>query len=100
MSADINKEIVKVKSLIEQDEMVINDVKRVVNLVKDGYIKQTITKSTQNEGLEELKTIFNEMLEVIAANVAPDINKIQVILDEFHNLNFSNRDQMPVGKQL
>jgi len=91
MAKIVNENIVKTQNLIEQDEAVINDVKRVVSLVKDGYIKQTIDKSTQNIGLEELKTIFNEMLEVISSKVSTDINKIKVTLDEFHKLNFSHR---------
>ena len=91
MSKVINENIDKTKSLIEQDDKVLNDVKRVVNLVKDGYLKENIAESTQNQGLEELKTIFNEMLNVIASNISNDVNKIKIILDEFHELKFSNR---------
>ncbi|MCK5295206.1 MAG: hypothetical protein KAJ49_11165 [Arcobacteraceae bacterium] len=91
MAKVVNKNITKTKSLIEQDEAVIIDVKRVVNLVKDGHIKQTINASTQNEGLEELKTIFNEMLKAISHVVADDLNKVREILKEFHDLNFTHR---------
>ncbi len=91
MAKVVNVNITKTKSLIEQDEAVITDVKRVVNLVKDGYIKQTISASTQNEGLEELKIIFNEMLKSIAHEVADDLNKVRKILSEFHDLNFTHR---------
>ncbi len=97
MSAGINEEITKVKSLMEQDEAVINDVKRVVELVKNGKIKQQITVSTQNQGLEELKTIFNEMLTVMADNVCGDINKVQAALEAFQKLDFTHRIQNPTG---
>ena len=98
MAKVVNENIIKAKNLIEQDETVISDVKRVVNLVKDSYIKQSITASTSNKGLEELKILFNEMLEVISSNVAADINKVQVILKQFHSLDFSHRVPNASGK--
>jgi len=97
MAKVVNENIEKTKSLIDQDEAVINDVKRVVNLVKDGYILQTINATTKNEGLEELKTIFNEMLVVISKEVTEDVNKLKVTLDEFHDLNFTNRIENTKG---
>ena len=98
MAKVVNKNINKTKELIDQDQEVINDVKRVVSLVKDGYIKQTITKSTSNEGLEELKQIFNEMLEVISSNVSTDINKLQKALDSYQKLDFTHRIPEATGK--
>ncbi|MCK5110075.1 MAG: chemotaxis protein [Arcobacteraceae bacterium] len=98
MAKAVNDNINKTKTLIEQDEALINDVKRVVALVKDGKIKQEIKVSTQNQGLEELKIIFNEMMEVMAANVCGDINKVQTALKEYHDLDFSHRIQNATGK--
>jgi methyl-accepting chemotaxis protein len=98
MSKVVNENILKVKKLIDQDKELINDVKRVVSLVKDGYIKQTITKSTTNEDLEELKRIFNEMLETISVNVSTDINKLQKALDSYQNLDFTHRIPEATGK--
>jgi len=98
MSKVVNTNIEKTKSLIEQDEALINDVKRVVNLVKDGHIKQTITKTTSNDGLEELKQIFNEMLNVISSDVSTDINKLQAALDSYQKLDFTHVIPDATGK--
>ena len=98
MAKVVNENITKTKSLIEQDINLINDVKRIVALVKDGKIKQQIAVSTQNKELEELKTIFNEMLDVMASNVCGDINKIQNALKKFHDLDFTHRIENPTGK--
>ncbi|MEA3290220.1 MAG: methyl-accepting chemotaxis protein, partial [Campylobacterota bacterium] len=98
MAKVVNQNITKTKSLIDQDQALINDVKRIVSLVKDGKVKQQINLSTQNSGLEELKTIFNEMLEVMAANVCGDINKVQAALKAFQELDFTHRIQDPTGK--
>jgi len=98
MSKIVNENINKTKSLIEQDQALINDVKQVVSKVKDGYFKQSVVSSTQNESLEELKININEMLEVISSTVATDINKVKIILDEFQNLNFQNRIPNATGQ--
>ncbi len=97
MSNIVNSNIEKTKKLLEQDEALIDDVKRVVALVKDGKIKQQINLSTQNESLEELKKIFNEMLDIMASNVCGDINKIQLALENFQNLDFTHRIPNPTG---
>jgi len=91
MSSVINENINKTKSLIEQDNALINEVKNIVFKVKDGHIKQTITLSTQNKSLEELKVIINEMLDVVSKNVCDDINELQKALDEYTNLNFTHK---------
>ncbi|RXJ67701.1 methyl-accepting chemotaxis protein [Halarcobacter ebronensis] len=87
----VNDNIKNTKLLIEQDIALIEDVKRVVALVKDGNIKEKINKSTKNESLEELKTIFNDMLLTISKSVANDLNGIKDALKEFQKLNFTFR---------
>ena len=94
----VNENIHKTELLIREDEVVIEDVKRVVNLVKDGYINQTINASTTNDGLQELVTIFNEMLVIITKEVTDDVNKMENALNEFHDLNFTHRIENPGGK--
>jgi len=98
MSNVVNENINKTKSLIEQDQALIDDVKHVVSKVKDGYFKQTVMSSTQNESLEELKTNINDMLNVISHSVATDINKVKVILDQFQELNFKDRIPNATGQ--
>ena len=98
MSKIINQNITKTKSLIEQDSALIDDVKRVVILVKEGKIKQEVVKSTQNERLEELKTIFNEMLDVMALNVTEDLNTITKALESYQRLDFRYRIENQTGK--
>ena len=98
MAKVVNTNIKMTKDLIEQDQALIDDVKRVVVLVKEGKIKQEVTKSTENEGLEELKTIFNEMLDVMATNVTEDLNKVTNALSSYQNLDFTHRIENQTGK--
>jgi len=98
MSSVVNDNITKTKSLIDQDVDLINDVKRVVSLVKEGKIKQEVIKSTKNDSLEELKIIFNEMLEVMSSNVTEDLNTIQDALQSYQKLDFTHRIENQTGQ--
>jgi len=98
MSKVVNDNIVKTKSLIEQDEKLIDDVKRVVLLVNDGKINQNINVTTENKSLEELKRLFNEMLKTISLNVDNDINLIKESLIKYQNSDFTHRITNPTGK--
>ena len=91
MANVINKNIQHTQNLINQDNELIEDVKRVVNEVKKGKLNQKIAKSTQNQSLEELKNNFNEMLENTSKNVCEDINKVTNVLDSFAKLDFRAR---------
>lgn len=71
MSKIVNKNIKRTEKLIE-------DVKRVVNSVKNELLVEKIEETTANDSLNELKVIFNEMVEEIKSNIATDINKLNV----------------------
>ncbi|PLY07064.1 MAG: methyl-accepting chemotaxis protein [Arcobacter sp.] len=87
----VNENITNTKTLIEEDDALINDVKRIVESVKNGHLELKIEKSTHNKGLEELKTIFNEMIQIISTNISTDLNDVEKALNEYQNLNFSHR---------
>ncbi len=94
----INENINNTRLLIEKDNALIEDVKRVVEVVKSGKLNQKIVVSTPNQSLEELKTIFNEMLEVISKTISNDINEIKTALKEYQKLNFTHRIKNATGE--
>ncbi len=98
MSTRVNENIKKTKALMEEDRALIDEVKKVVSLVKEGKFKQELVRKTSNENLEELKVGLNEMLEVMAKDVAVDLKKIEDALDSFKNLDFSQRIPNAIGK--
>ncbi|MEV9643656.1 methyl-accepting chemotaxis protein, partial [Aliarcobacter butzleri] len=98
MAKVINENIKKTESLILQDNVLIDDVKRVVDEVKAGYLDKRIEKSTQNESLEELKNNFNGMLEITKQNICIDINKVVAVLDSFGKLDFRPKIENDNGK--
>lgn len=98
MANVINTNIEKTKKLLEQDDILIQDVKRVVEEVKGGSLNSRIEKSTDNTGLEELKNNFNAMLEVTQKNVCSDINKVVAVLESFSKLDFRVKIENDNGK--
>ena len=98
MAKVINENIKRTQDLINQDSALIDDVKRVVDIVKSGHLDTKIEKSTKNIGLEELKNSFNEMIEVTRENVYSDINKVIALLEDFSRLNFRARLENDNGK--
>ena len=97
MSKTVNENIKKIQACIEEDNSFINEVTKVVALVKDGKFQQQIQNVSHNESLEELKKIINEMLEVLCKSVCTDVNDITKILHEYQELNFNSRLDCTVG---
>ena len=98
ISEVVNTNIEKTRKLLVQDEQLISDVKKVVEVVKTGNLSTKVNANTENESLEELKIIFNEMLKVISEKVSTDINKIENALKQFQNLNFAYRIPEATGQ--
>ncbi len=88
MSKVINESITKTKSLIEQDNALINDVTKVVEKIKDGYLDVRVEKTTQNEDLQKLQVQINEMLNNLEENIGKDTNVILDVLGEYGKLDF------------
>ena len=97
MAKIINNNIQNTQKFIVQDHELVEDVKKIVNQVKHGKLNQRISKSTQNESLEELKNSFNDMLENTSKTVAEDINKVIRVLDNFAKLDFRDRVENDSG---
>jgi len=98
MSKIVDENIEKSKILIEEDLTLINEVKSVVEDIKNGNLNQKIKLSTNNKSLEELKVIINEMIEVIANEVCEDINHLKSSLENYQNLDFRHRIENSKGK--
>ncbi|XOB60846.1 methyl-accepting chemotaxis protein [Campylobacterota bacterium DY0563] len=93
----VNENIKNTKSLLEEDLILLDNVKDVAEKVKEGNIKERIVKSTHNKNLDELKTIFNDMLTSISKTVADDLNELKNALKEYQKLNFRFRIEKTKG---
>ena len=99
MASIINENIDKTKDILEQDNILINDVKGIVNHVGEGYLDKRITNSTNNESLEELKSLLNNMLDNVQNLVGNNINALSDVLEQYANRNFTEKiDNANSGK--
>ena len=91
MSELINENISKTKAILDQDNILINDVKEIVNHVGDGYLDKRISSSTNNESLEELKSLLNNMLDNVQTLVGTNINALSAVLEQYAKRNFTEK---------
>ena len=91
MSKVININIDHTKSLLEQDSLLIENVKEVVNKVNQGQLNQTVDVKTENKSLEELKELFNDMLKTMCNKICSDMTELEVVLKSYQNVDFSTR---------
>ena len=91
MAELINDNINKTKTIIEQDNLVINEVKEIVNHVSQGKLDKKITSSTNNASLDELKTLLNNMLDSLQKLVGSNINNLSEVLEHYAKRDFTKK---------
>ena len=97
MAKVVNQNIQRTKILIDQDHALIEDVKKIVENAKDGVLHKRIEHNTENKSLQELKDIFNQMLEILSDQICGDVKKVQKALETFQKLDFTHRIPNPTG---
>ncbi|XPV68258.1 MAG: methyl-accepting chemotaxis protein [Halarcobacter sp.] len=83
--------VVKFAQDITEAKKVIDSVKNAVDLAKTGIMDQTITQTTTNESIEELKDGINELFQVVTSKVDGNLNKIEDALASYQKLDFTHR---------
>jgi len=83
--------VVKFAQDITESKKVIEAVQKAIELAKTGVMEQTITQSTTNEGIEELKNGVNDLFKVVSTKVDGDLNKIEEALSLYQKLDFRHR---------
>ena len=98
MGCKIDMEIETVKIGIEKDKLLIENVKEVVNKIKEGSLDVQVTAEPSAQSLNELKIILNDMIKTISQNVDNDINTILFALEKYSKLDFEKNIDNPNGK--
>ena len=99
----INENISNTSSIIQADNKFINEVKDMVEIVKEGQLNNRFNNQVSTPNLEELRLKFNEMLESLNHNICNDTNKLLEVLSSFSNQNFTHKienDNAKVASQL
>jgi methyl-accepting chemotaxis protein len=94
----IDEQMHLVSQQIEKDKLLIDEVKNVVNRLKEGHLDICVEKDSSSKSLEELKQSINEMIEFISTDVNKDINTILSTLEKYSNLDFTTHVENANGK--
>ena len=84
MSKSVNANILKTKNLIEQDNVLINEAKIVINKVKHGVYTNIIQSNTDNSSLNAFKDEVNEMIKTTKQHFV----SMNAILDEYSKYDY------------
>jgi len=100
MAAVVNENIEDIKKHFEQDHILIEDVKKIVNDVSKGYFDQRISANSNTESLNELKDLINNMLQNLENFVGKDINELSFVLEHYANKDFTQTLQKQSNGQI
>ncbi len=89
-SGRVNR-VVKFAQDITSAKTVIDSVNNAIELAKTGIMKNTITETTQNSAIEELKNGINDLFNVVSSKVDGDLNNISKALSFYQKLDFTYR---------
>ena len=97
MASEIDKQMEIIAKNLEVDRLFIEEIKKIVNRVKEGNLDLQLKQTTSNESLNELKNMLNDMIQTINVNVNEDINIILSSLEKYSKLNFVDSIANPTG---
>jgi len=87
MAKVVNENIQKIQHSLESEKELIQDASYVLTQVNKGHLKNKIQSNTNNEGLNELKNLINNMLDILNNNIAGVLQ----VLYEYSNYNYISR---------
>ncbi len=85
MTQNMNKQILKIEQIIEQDKKVVVEISDVIGKVVNGFFEYSINQRAATSEVEELRHIINKMLD----KTKNKINNINLILNNYTQGNFS-----------
>ncbi|EHZ7232397.1 methyl-accepting chemotaxis protein [Campylobacter upsaliensis] len=97
MAAAINDNIKATKEGLDQDKQAVKESVTTVGIVENGDLTARITANPRNPQLIELKSVLNNLLDVLQTKVGKDMNKIHSIFEEFKSLDFRHKIENATG---
>jgi methyl-accepting chemotaxis protein len=98
MAKTVNQNITIIEEQMHNNNILIEDVKNVVQSVEKGDFSARIVKSSDDEALSQLKLNINNMLQNLQNSIGSDLNIIMDIFEKFENMDFKTQIQNPKGK--
>ena len=89
MIDSINGEINRIQKSVEEDGELVSKATEVTKAIQKGDISKRINISTANPMLQELKDVFNIMLDNLQKEVGKDMTSISTTLNAYTNMDFT-----------
>ena len=86
MAKLVNQNIIKIKKVIEEDNILIDSAKSTMDRVAKGSYSETISASTSNISLEEFKNSVNNMIK----DTREHFVHVNTILEQYSNYDYRN----------
>ena len=74
----------KIDEGIKEDQVLIDDAKKVITRVKHGWYSQKIETTTKNQSLNEFKNEVNDMIQATREH----FSNMNVVLEEYANFDY------------
>jgi len=87
MAKVVNENIKKIQLSIENEKELIQNASYVLTEVNKGYLNNKIESNTDNQGLNELKDLINNMLDILNTNISGILH----VLNEYSSYNYLNK---------
>lgn len=75
----INEQILSIEKQLEKDRRFINETTQIVHLMKDGIFYEKSSFDPANPSLANLKTVFNELTELISNKITEQTNSLEIL---------------------
>lgn len=91
MADVINKNIDKIKVNLEEESVLIEDVKSFATKIESGDFLATISSKTSNKALEELKNILLNLQKTLEKTICKNSNELLKTLNLYQAQDFTTR---------
>ncbi|APW66679.1 MULTISPECIES: HAMP domain-containing sensor histidine kinase [Arcobacteraceae] len=75
IATSINTNVAIIQKNIQNNEIVMKDATKVLENIKSGNLGSRVTKTSNNETLNELKIMMNDMMENLEEKIQKEINQ-------------------------
>ncbi len=80
-----NEQILIVQNNLKEDKHFIEETTRIVTLMKDGVFSKRLYFNPHNPNLKELKTVFNELIDLIASKIKEQTMELEKLNASLEN---------------
>ncbi|MDD3055853.1 MAG: methyl-accepting chemotaxis protein [Aliarcobacter sp.] len=84
MTREMNKQIIKIEQIQEQDKKVVLEISDVMEKVNNGFFEYTIKQKAVTKDIEDLRLIINKMLN----RTKLKIDNINLLLNSYSQSNY------------